>query len=31
VLDGAITPSKNNDNKRMSMRGRASREIEGVR
>jgi hypothetical protein len=31
VLDGAITPSKNNENKRMSMRGRASREIEGVR
>jgi DNA-binding IclR family transcriptional regulator len=31
VLDGAITPSKNNENKRMTMRGRASREIEGVR
>jgi len=31
VLDGAITPSKNNENKRVGMRGRASREIEGVR
>ena len=31
VLDGAITPSKNNENKRTSMRGRATREIEGVR
>jgi DNA-binding IclR family transcriptional regulator len=31
VLDGAITPSKNSDNKRMGTRGRATREIEGVR
>ena len=30
VLDGAITPSKN-ENKRVSLRVRASREIEGVR
>ena len=31
VLDGAIRPAKNNENKRVGMRGRTSREIEGVR
>ena len=31
VLDGAIPPAKNNENKRVGVRGRTSREIEGVR
>jgi DNA-binding IclR family transcriptional regulator len=31
VLDGAIPPSKNNDNKRMIMRGRGTREVERIR
>lgn len=31
VLDGAITPSKNNENRRMVMRGRGTREVERIR
>jgi DNA-binding IclR family transcriptional regulator len=31
VLNGAINPPKNNEHKRMGMRGRATREIEGGR
>jgi DNA-binding IclR family transcriptional regulator len=31
VLDGAIKPSKNNDNRRMAMRGRGTREVERIR
>jgi DNA-binding IclR family transcriptional regulator len=31
VLDGAIPPSKNNDNRRMVMRGRGTREVERIR
>ena len=31
VLDGAIRPSKNNDNRRMVMRGRGTREVERIR